>query len=103
MVATTLALVGRDPAAGNDLEAAVLTVAAAIIAHARPWTPLEVSIAIEDTDVFVRLSAALLDPHEPIELGAHAQARLRRRVESYEVVHDAGIVTAVLQVPLVSR
>ena len=100
VVGTTLALVGREQAAGNDLEAAVLTVATAIITHARPWTPLEVSIAIEDADAFVRLSVELFDADGPTQLGEHAQATLRRNVESHEVLHDAGTMTAVLQVPL---
>lgn len=101
-LAVTLALIDRDLAAGNDLEAALLTAATAIIRHARPWAPLEVSIAIDDTDAFVRLSTALLDPDGPAPLGEHAQATLRRKVESHEVLYEAGTVTVVLQVPLAS-
>jgi hypothetical protein len=98
---STLALTERDVAPGSDAESAVLTVATAMVAQVRPWSPLTISIAIEDTDAFVRLSAEQLDPDEPMRFGEHARATLRRHVQSYEVVVDGGTVFAVLHVPLV--
>ena len=97
---TTLTLLDRDVAAGHDLPAAVRSLAEAVIARARPWTPVEVSIVIDDTDIFVRSSAELLDPTEPAQLGDHARATLQRNVESFEVMLEAGTVFAVLRVPL---
>lgn len=95
-----LTLVDRTVAAGNHLEAAVLPVAHAMIQGARPWTPLEVSIAIDDTDVFVRLAVELLDRDEPAPFGEHLRSTLRRNLESHELVHEDGRVLAVLQAPL---
>ena len=97
---TTLALVERDVASGRDVQAAVRSIAGAVIARARPWTPVEVSIVIDDSDVFVRSSAELLDPTEPPQLGDHARATLRRNVESFEVLLEEGRMFAVLQVSL---
>lgn len=99
-VESTIALVDRDLDAGTQLEEAVAVAAEAVIQWARPWTPLEISITVDDTDVYVRLSAALLDPDEPPRLDEHTQAMLRQNVESLELVHDRGTVLVVLQAPL---
>lgn len=96
----TLALVDRNLAAGNHLEAAVLTAVQVMIQAARPWSPLEVSIAIDDTDAFVRLAAELLDPNEPAGFGEHVRATLHRNLESHELLYEGERVLAVLQAPL---
>jgi hypothetical protein len=96
----TLVLIGRDLAAEFDLEMAARVLVDATIQHARPWTPLQVSIAVDDTDVFVRLAVHLLDPDRTLQLGSHVQAVLRRHVESYEVLQEGDTAFAVLQAPL---
>lgn len=103
VLGTTLEFADRGVASGCDLQAAVRSIANEMIEQARPWTPVEVSIVIDDTDVFVRSSAELLDPTEPTQLSDHARATLQRNVDSFEVLLEEGVMFAVLQVSLGPR
>lgn len=90
----------REVGAGDgdrDLQLAADEAAAVLIQDARPWTVLYLSIAHDDTDIYVRLTTRRAQPDRRLVIHDLTWLLLDDLVESYELITDGPLAHAILQ------
>lgn len=86
--------------AGRDLQLASGEAAAVLIEDARPWTVVHLSIAHDDTDIYIRLDTQRDQPGRPLVVHELTRLLLDCAVESYEVFGEERQAYAILQTGL---
>lgn len=89
--------VGGSPNCRRELQLAADEAAAILMEDAVPWSEVEVSIAHDDTDVYVRLSIRRADPSHRLMIDELTQMLLDGVVESHEILVDGDRAYAVMQ------
>ncbi len=84
----------------RDLQLASDEAAAVLIEDARPWTVVQLSIAHDDTDIYIRMGTQRAQPGRPLVVHELTRLLLDCAVESYEVFGEDGQAYAVLQTAL---
>ena len=81
----------------RDLQLAAGEAAAVLIEDARPWTVVHLSIAHDDTDIYVRLTTRRAQPARRLVIHELTWLLLDDLVESYELITDGRLAHAILQ------
>ena len=81
----------------RDLQLAAGEAAALLIEDARPWTVVHLSIAHDDTDIYVRLTTRRAQPDRRLLIHELTRLLLDDAVESYELIADGPRAHAILQ------
>lgn len=81
----------------RDLQLAADEASAVLIEDARPWSVVHLSIAYDDTDIYVRIAARRAHPERRLVIQEWTHLLLDSVVESYEVFSDDGWGYAILQ------
>jgi hypothetical protein len=101
-VARTVVLVAteqadRDAECEDDLQLATDELASVVVSSAGAGTELRMSVAHDDTDIYVRMTAPVADGTTTAAVPELSLILLRATVDSFDVtVHDAKVV-AILQ------
>lgn len=88
-----------DDACDADMQLATDELGAVLINDALPWSEIELAIAHDDTDVYVRMSAQRAAPGQNLVVAELSQMLLAAAVESYDVRAEDACTFAVLQRP----
>lgn len=81
----------------RDLQFATDEAAAVLIEDARPWTVVHLSIAHDDTDIYVRIATQRAYSGRSLVVHESTQLLLDSAVESYEVFGEEWQAYAILQ------
>ncbi len=90
---------GETNARARDLQLAADEVAAVLIDDASAWTQLQLSIAHDETDIYVRIVTRRARPGRRLVVHELTQLLLRSAVASYELFADDQLGYAFLQIP----
>lgn len=91
------AMVREVGGADRDLQLATDEAAAVLIDDARPWTVVHLSIAHDDTDIYVRVVTQRAQPGRGLVIHELTTLLLDSVVESYEIFEEDRQAYAILQ------
>lgn len=96
-VDATVRKIGGQGGDDRGLRLATDEAAAVLIEDARPWTVVHLSIAYDDTDIYIRMATQRAQPGRALEIHESTRLLLDCTVESYEVFGEDRQAYAILQ------